>query len=230
MVTTSRALFFPSPRYDLYEEAEGRGYLPYRRLFLSTLDGVFPCSAHGVNHLKVIQRRYGGLTAPVFVSRLGIEDPIQMAAQVTPDEKRVLDQIVLTREIEAMEGDRNCFEIVTCAWIRPVKRLHLVVACLAELRQLTDKKIYWTHFGSGETAADENELLEAAEALDGVTVSFKGVCTKAFILYYYLNVRPDIFVNSSASEGVPVSIMEAMGCKLPIFCNGCGRHFGIDGS
>ena len=52
-------------------------------------------------------------------------------------------------------------------------------------------------------------------ARNDVTYTFKGNTDKKLILYYYRAEQVDVFINTSDSEGVPVSIMEAMSYGIP---------------
>lgn len=220
--------------YDLYEEAEGWGYLPFRGAFLQQLDGIFPCSQNGVEHLSKARPDIVDGRAPVFVSRLGIAAPEATAAAVSAADRELLDErIRLVRQMQADAADagETVFEIVTCAWIRPVKRLDLLVDALSLLRRQTGFRWIWTHFGDGASSADFEGLRRlAAEKLSFMTVQFMGSTPKPVILYYYLNARPDCFVNCSSSEGVPVSVMEAMGCCMPVLATDVGGTWEITGS
>ena len=42
------------------------------------------------------------------------------------------------------------------------------------------------------------------------------------MLTYYQNNNPDLFINVSSSEGVPVSFMEAMSCGIPVIATNVG--------
>ncbi|MGI6545383.1 MAG: glycosyltransferase [Fastidiosipilaceae bacterium] len=222
------ALFSRAHGYDLYEDADDRGYLPYRQLFLRRLDGIFPCSADGVRHLEETWRQepQDNDRPPVWLARLGMPAPEKLIAQLTPDERQELDRLLAARE-----RDETVIELVTCAWIRPVKRVDLLVDALAALRGRSAQKWRWTHFGGAEKDADFKALEQrVAGDLDFMEVNLPGTRSRSFILSYYLEARPDLFVNTSYSEGVPVSIMEAMSASLPIYATDVGGTAEITGT
>ena len=209
--------------YDLYEDVNGLDYLPYRKWFLHRLDGIFPCSAHGVRYF--LQRHAGSeqerAAARVWLARLGTAEPAVLAAGLTPDEKQ---------ELAAYKGEEDVCEIVSCAWIRPVKRMDLLIDALKGLREKTTVRWRWTHFGDAEKADDFEAVRRRAEAeLDFMEVRLEGVRSKAYIMAYYLQERPSLFVNCSSSEGVPVSVMEALSAGIPVYATDVGGTAEVTG-
>lgn len=55
-----------------------------------------------------------------------------------------------------------------------------------------------------------------------VTFEFKGQMTNKQVNEFYLSNSPDMFLNVSESEGVPVSIMEAASFGIPVMATDCG--------
>ncbi|MGI6076732.1 MAG: glycosyltransferase [Fastidiosipilaceae bacterium] len=211
--------FSRAHRYDLYEWAEPRGYIPYRELFLNRVDGIFPCSADGVDHINhaypdIIER-----TATVALGRLGTGEPVEMAQSLDHAAQEEIQNFKKADEAQ----DKPVFEMISCSWLRPVKRLDLLVAALANLNRDLPVTLRWTHFGDGDTQEQFDDLKAlAASKLDFMDVRLMGSRSKAYILSYYLTLAPQIFINCSANEGVPVSIMEAMSCSLPVFATDVG--------
>ena len=139
--------FSRAHRYDLYEWAEPRGYIPYRELFLNRVDGIFPCSADGVDHINhaypdIIER-----TATVALGRLGTGEPVEMAQSLDHAAQEEIQNFKKADEAQ----DKPVFEMISCSWLRPVKRLDLLVAALANLNRDLPVTLRWTHFGDGDT-------------------------------------------------------------------------------
>jgi glycosyltransferase involved in cell wall biosynthesis len=108
------------------------------------------------------------------------------------------------------------FHIVSCSNVIPVKRLHLIVEMLKQL----NIPVSWTHIGDGPLL---NEIKRASETLpSNVTVVFKGRLTQESIFEFYLTTPVDLFINCSASEGLPVSIMEAISFGIPVLATDVG--------
>src|SRR5690606_18449937 len=94
--------------------------------------------------------------------------------------------------------------IVSCSLIKPVKRLDLIIDVLSKVSY----DYYWIHIGSGET---EKEVIKyATEKLPPNKFEFLGFVSNDKILDVYKQYDADFFINLSDSEGLPVSIMEAM--------------------
>jgi len=145
------------------------------------------------NGQQYLHDRYRDINFNSKVFRLGVEDI------KTKNQKRIKN-----------------FNIISCSDLLPVKRIPLIVEALALLRiDLT-----WTHIGGGEQFA---ELLEKASLLpDNITTNFLGKQTNESVREYYQDNFFDAFLNVSESEGVPVSIMEALAAGIPIIATNVG--------
>jgi len=118
----------------------------------------------------------------------------------------------------------NLFHIVSCSFLTPVKRVDKIINALSVLsEQLTNIKLIWTHIGSGpleKTLKDlANEMLSQKE---NVNFNFVGHLDNQDVYKFYKKNKVDVFINVSESEGVPVSIMEAMSCHIPIVAPNIG--------
>jgi glycosyltransferase involved in cell wall biosynthesis len=105
--------------------------------------------------------------------------------------------------------------------VKPVKRLHLIVEALAALKKLNpDIPLVWTHLGGGPGL---EELKEKAKTFGpSITCYFTGDVTPEQIVAFYRDHPVDVFVNVSSSEGLPVSIMEAMSTGIPVLATDVG--------
>ncbi|MFN3428663.1 MAG: glycosyltransferase [Candidatus Sericytochromatia bacterium] len=81
--------------------------------------------------------------------------------------------------------------------------------------------IEWHHLGDGPQRAS---LEDAAQTLlpESVRWVFHGHLPNAGVLAFYRDCPVDAFVNVSASEGAPVSIMEALACGIPVVAPAIG--------
>lgn len=116
----------------------------------------------------------------------------------------------------------NVFRILTCSGISKVKRLDLLINAL-ELYS-GKIKIEWTHLGSGD---DEKRIKELANKLrdkDNVNIIFYGHVSNDDVHLYYIQNRVDLFLNISKSEGLPVSLMEAMSYGVPVLATDVGGN------
>lgn len=110
------------------------------------------------------------------------------------------------------------FTIVSCAYISPVKRLDLFVNALAKIK---DVPLRWVHLGGGEQA---EEITALAQNQLGTNIHWEitGNLPHDAIIEHYKNNPAHLFVNTSKSEGMPVSIMEALSFGLPVLATSAG--------
>ncbi len=192
--------------YDIYDEASATGFQPFRRALIEQMDALFPCSTYGVQYM--IQRFTStDEGAPIYLSRLGIPDPL-LERQSNSEELLLLRQ-----------GRNNQLRLVSCSRVVALKRLPLLVDALSLFKD-QDIAVSWTHFGDGPDMAELKEVVK--DKLDFMHVNLAGHVTIDALLDYYVNEEIDLFVNVSTTEGVPVSIMEAMAAAIPIAATDVG--------
>jgi len=182
--------------WDIYLERTQFNYLPYRKLMASRLDSISLISNQGKNYWET---HFDG-SSTISVSRLGIEG-----------------SAVKTKQIS--EGQTNL--LVSCSSLIPLKRVHLLIEALALLPE--GLKVHWVHFGSGplqlDLQAKSKELLSDKK---GIKWEWKGQAANSEVLHYYAEHTPDLFINVSETEGVPVSIMEAFAYGIPAMATDVG--------
>jgi colanic acid/amylovoran biosynthesis glycosyltransferase len=183
-------------RGDIYDYAIKPPYLPFRSEITRT-DRIYFISNHGETY---ITSQYPALTSKSMVSRLGVIDPGFLCKS----------------------SSDGIFRIVSCSYIVPVKRIHLILLALKELGlRRPDIQIEWTHIGYG---ALQKQMEECARSHlpKNVISRFLGYLTVSPVSDYYVNHSIDVFINVSASEGIPVSIMEAQSCGIPVIATAVG--------
>ncbi|MCF2595531.1 glycosyltransferase [Pseudoflavonifractor phocaeensis] len=178
-----------------------RGIVPYREIQLTALDGIYPISDAGRQDLLAhYGRQIPGLSEKVRVHHLGV------------------------RREGGAEGERyprQMRTIVSCSSIIPLKRLDLLIGALSQCAT----PIHWVHYGDGPLK--EQVLDEAREKLDPlphITYEFRGNVPNSEVLRFYAVAPVDLFVNCSDSEGIPVSIMEAMARGIPVVARDVGGN------
>lgn len=182
---------------DVYAERHLPAYLPMQRTVVEGLDRLFPVSQHGRDYLAA---RHPSAAGILEVARLGVLDP----GFTTP------------------ASEDGVLRIVSCATLRPVKRMALLIDGLAALaKRWPGRHIEWHHLGDGpqlaELVARAYEVLPAS-----VHWQFHGRLSNREVLGFYAAGPLDVFANVSESEGIPVSIMEAMSCGIPALATAVG--------
>lgn len=106
--------------------------------------------------------------------------------------------------------------IVSCSNLVDVKRVDRIIAALESV----DYPVKWYHFGDGPL----REQLEqkARELPSYVESKFMGAVPNKTLMCFYKEHHVDVFVNVSSSEGVPVSIMEALSFGIPAVATDVG--------
>lgn len=196
-------------RYDLYEEFGT--YFPFKKDTIYKLDKVFCISQDGYDYLY---QKYN--VNCLDVSRLGVWKP--------------------TLPLPTKQD--SIIRIVSCSAISPIKRVDLIYKCIRDYAiQNPQCSLEWAHFGDGDLMHEIKKLCSVCPA--NLSVKLYGFVPKKEIMECYGKIPFDIFVNLSESEGIPVSIMEAMSYGIPtiatlvggipeILCDGGG--IGIENS
>lgn len=178
--------------YDLYRERNPLHYLPLRKYIMSKSDMVFTCSDDGRNYLIE--------TYPEFENR------IQTSHLGTFD-----------HGVSGTANKNETVNIVSCSHFAQVKRLDRMVEGLALVKDIDVK---WTHIGEGETRQSIETL--AKEKLGHVNYHFVGRIPNSEVYNLYKNGKFDLFLNTSESEGIPVSVMEALSFGIPVIATNVG--------
>jgi colanic acid/amylovoran biosynthesis glycosyltransferase len=106
--------------------------------------------------------------------------------------------------------------IVSCSMLSVVKRVRIMIESLALLKM----PVIWHHIGDGELRKELEKLVKERQLEDKFI--FKGLMNSEDIHQYYTENTFDLFINVSASEGVPVSIMEAFAAGIPVLATDVG--------
>lgn len=104
--------------------------------------------------------------------------------------------------------------LASCSRITQVKQVHLIARLAAELAR-RGHQVEWHHFGTGDDAPSL-QAIEDARGQDGLSIHMHGWVENAELMAFYRTTAVDLFVNLSKSEGIPVSIMEAVSFGIPV--------------
>ncbi|MEF8721768.1 MAG: glycosyltransferase [Candidatus Accumulibacter meliphilus] len=178
-------------RWDLYETIGALPEFPFRKDIIASFDAVFCIAAHGKNHLE---SSFG--TSNVVLSRLGVRRP---------------------RSGSLRRGSES-ISLVSCSFIHRVKRLDRIIEAIAVLAlRYPSVKFTWTHIGSGASSSNIAEVAEKCFAgAVNLRYGFAGNLSNKQVIEFYEENFVDCFLNLSESEGLPVSMMEAMSFGIPV--------------
>lgn len=183
--------------YDLYKERNNGEEFPFRKRIFENISKVYPCSEQGE---KYLQKEYQQFSCKIEKKYLGV-----MIISISDKKKK------------------EKFHIVTCSNIIPLKRVIRLAEALKIIQEENPeitKQIQWTCFGSGSS---EEELKEFCHKyLSSIKIQFRGNVKNEEVLRFYETTNVDLFVNLSTTEGLPVSIMEAMAHRIPAIATEVG--------
>lgn len=208
---------------DIYEEA--KGYLPFREMLYGAVDYAVTISENGKEY---IERNYASQPGETRVFRLGSafhSDACPNLGAPVPENGNEADST-------------GAYNILSCSNVIELKRVHLIAAAMLFLERdrelacaLKEKgisHICWTHIGDGPLLAPIKEMLmqngvpEGEEEITPVAFNFLGALPHNKVLEYYQTHYTDLFIQTSRSEGIPVSIMEALSYGTPVIATDVG--------
>lgn len=111
------------------------------------------------------------------------------------------------------------FKIVSVSRIRRVKNIDKIIGNLSKLKGID---YTWYHFGSGDEFENIKSL--ATQKLNNKHFKFMGEVNNQDLMDWFKNENPSLFINLSSSEGIPVSIMEAMSFGIPTIATDVGGN------
>ena len=181
-------------RWDIYFEENTYNYLPYRHFINEKLSKIYFISDDGYEYSRLKWR----INSKIDISKLGVKKV------VTKEDVSYNNQII----------------IASCSNLIQVKRVHLIIEALSLISNI---QIHWVHFGDGLLEQSLKEL--AVNILpSNITYEWKGRVANSAVLKYYKETKPSLFINLSSSEGIPVSIMEAMSFGIPCIATDVGGN------
>lgn len=184
--------------YDLYLDRNKFLYLPFRNYINNRLDEIHFVSNHGMDYHKYM---YGEIRAIRKISYLGVQIPNHIKKYFNP-----FGQLV----------------IASCSSIISLKRLDIIIDLISSARGLKR----WIHIGDGPLR--ETIQKYAIFKLKDIDFKFYGIVDNAEITKIYIDENVDFFINMSDSEGLPVSIMEAMSVGIPFIARDVGGNSELD--
>jgi glycosyltransferase involved in cell wall biosynthesis len=181
--------------WDLYTEHEKSNYFPFQRLKRDLIDRAYFISEHGRAYFE---KKYGS-SEKYRIAKLGVE--------------RVQNEI-------SFERSQKKYTIASCSYFDKIKRIDLIIKGLALIEEVM---IEWVHIGGGELFEEMNAL---ANTLLGNKSNISYRCTGTMpnpeVYDFYSRNNVDLFINVSLTEGLPVSIMEAMSFGIPAIATDTG--------
>lgn len=188
--------------YDCYEERRINSYMPLKRQYNNIADKVFLISNLAKKYYK---DTYNYCESKLDISRLGVSIPTNQEQKYNLDKKKI-----------------RVLSISNCV---PIKRIDKIIKVLTHLSIKEKICVEWLHIGGGfllESLKKQAQDNCRIEGNDLFKYEFRGFLPNNKVQEILLNQKFDLFINTSESEGVPVSIMEAMSYSIPVIAPDVG--------
>lgn len=179
--------------WDVFAERQNPPYLPFKRFVIENLTKTISISEAGKKYFESYLSE--SFDEKIIVSRLG----------------------KFNHRTPLFEKTGNDVLICSCSNLIPVKRVDKIIDVLSNLQK---NNLKWIHFGDGPLRAQLEQLTN--NKLTNCDFEFKGMVSNEKILDYYSEHFVDLFINLSDSEGIPVSIMEALSAGIPVLATNVG--------
>lgn len=179
--------------WDIYKERHLSSYLPFRKWLGLHLTLVSAVSNAGK---KYLQQTFGLPADKVETNYLGTPELIKK---------------------ESLKQEIQKFQLLSCSNVIPLKRVELIIEVLCRL----DFEIHWTHIGDGG-CFDDIKKKSQKELPKNITYSLIGEISNTEVRSLYSQTDFDLFINLSETEGLPVSMMEALSMGVPIVATNVG--------
>lgn len=183
-----------SHRFDVWADENPGRYLPFRSVIAKHAHRLLPSSQEAAEHLREVLE-----VDPdrVVVAPLGVDPPFE------PDPWRERDEVL----------------VVSCSTSATVKRLPLVAAAVTEAAAGDpDRRWKWIHLGTGEEQI--RTVLEGGPS--NLDFEPTGWMSREAIYAFHRDRQPNCLINLSSSEGVPLSILEALSMRVPVVATAAG--------
>jgi colanic acid/amylovoran biosynthesis glycosyltransferase len=115
------------------------------------------------------------------------------------------------------KSNDSIFRLLSCSNVVPEKRVHLIFEAIQLLK---DINIEWTHIGDGV----DFELLKSKvqQSNSNIKITLLGRLTNDAVFDFYSRNSIDVFINVSVTEGLPISLMEAISFNVPVIATNVG--------
>ena len=155
------------------------------------------------------------LSSIFSISEAGIKY-VRQSWKIQTSNKIKLSRLAVNPQKKLTPTNKNIL-IVSCSSVIELKNLNLIIQ---ELKILKNVSFKWCHFGDGDLFKEINQ--SANINLNISSFEFYGRVSNKFVLSWYKKNNPDLFINLSSSEGIPVSIMEAISFGIPTIATNVG--------
>lgn len=183
--------------YDLYHERQPFGRQPVKQQTDRSLDRLYFISRQGMDYYL---QHFSAENIPgkYLLSRLG-----------TPD-----------RGLSPIPEGGSPLKLLSLSNAVPVKRVERIIQALSLIQEIP---ISWVHYGDGPELVRLRSLADSLlSTKKNITFSLPGAVENSILMETLSQTPFHCLLNVSASEGLPVSVMEALSFGIPVLATAVG--------
>lgn len=179
--------------FDVFKDQNQLGFMSMRYLQLKSVDKVFSASRQGELELKAYSNKFAQKITTVH---LGTQDQGFQEPAFS-----------------------NALNIISFGRLVGIKRIDAIADALMHL----NSPFTWYHVGA-DLPADGTlrETIHLLNQREGVKVVFLGILDHDSVFDFYRSTKIDFLLSLSSSEGLPVSMMEAISFGIPVISTDVG--------
>ncbi|MFM2306697.1 MAG: hypothetical protein RLZZ367_1366 [Bacteroidota bacterium] len=186
---------------DVYFERTAIKYHPFRRFILSRLNRLYFISENARCYFTTKHFLANEEKIKTAISRIGFNA-----------HNNFIDTL-----------PTNTLRIISVGYVQALKRIDLIIDTLA----IMDINVEWVHVGHSnhneqDFVAIQQYALQKLGAKPNIKYTFTGKTEKKDLFALYEQKPFDVFLNVSETEGIPVSMMEAMSYSVPVIGTNVG--------
>lgn len=172
--------------YDVYPR-DGN-YVVMQRYLTRNLDRIFPIAEDGKRTICALFDKSARITDKIHVFRLGTVD----------------------HGLNPIPRENDIFTVVSCSNVVPLKRVDLIFDAINSIKKF---KIRWIHFGDGAAFDELKDKVAKSKTIH--EIELRGRQSNQAVMEFYKTTPIHLLINLSTSEGIPVSMMEALSFGIP---------------
>lgn len=182
---------------DIYFEMSSIGIYPFRTFNMNSLDKIYTVSNKGKQYL---------------ISKFGINENNIITSY--------LGTYLHDNGQPIINYSHTGITIVSVSGVIELKRVLQIPILLSKQNKI---KIRWFHFGDGVLFNQLKEISKDYLNLkNNIEYKLMGNVTNSELMNFYSENSVNLFLSLSSSEGIPVSMMEAMSFGIPVVSTNVG--------
>jgi len=185
--------------FDLYESRRKTHYMALKRQFIADFDKIFLLSEEAKSYFE---QTYGTAAGILGIAPLGVPLPSKVSAR-------------------SRAGEAHIVSVSFCVAIKRLDKILAAVSLFSDWHP--EIQVKWTHIGDGPLLCElKNKCAAEVFSRPRLNIELLGLKSNSYVKNFYSMQPVDVFINASESEGMPVSIMEAMAAGVPAIAPNIG--------